>query len=185
MKTDRPSIQGTTPTYAPLPFLRNGIAQVAILVPDLDEAVRVYWEHFGIGPWHIYTYQRPLVREMSYRGAPADYAMRIALSYFGPMRVELIQPLSGDSIYTDHVREHGYGVHHFGLLVDDMDPALAAAKESGLDVTQDGSGFGLHGDGHYAYLDTERLIGVALELIERPSDRREPEAIYPQPEGED
>ena len=165
--------------HEPLPFLNNGIAQVAILVPDLMEAIKHYHEDFGIGPWDIYTYRKPLVSQMTYHGEPADYSMRIGLSYFGPMRVELIQPLSGESVYADHIAEHGYGVHHFGLLVDDMPSALEEARAAGYEMTMDGSGFGLDGDGHYAYLDTEGRLGVTLELIERPKRRHQPEAVYP------
>lgn len=166
-------------TQKPLPFLNNGIAQVAILVPDLMAAIKHYHDDFGIGPWDIYIYQKPLVREMSYHGEPANYAMRIGLSYFGPMRLELIQPLRGETVYADHIAEHGYGLHHFGLLVEDMEVALAEAKAAGYEMTMDGSGFGLDGDGHYAYLDTEDRLGVTYELIERPKRRHKPEAVYP------
>lgn len=164
---------------APLPFLQAGIAQVAILVPDLMAAIKHYHEDFGIGPWHIYTYGKPLVSEMTYHSEPADYSMRIGLSYFGPLRIELIQPLSGESVYADHIAKHGYGLHHFGLLVDDMDSALAKARAAGYEMTMDGAGFGLDGDGHYAYLDTEDRLGVILELISRPERRVPPEAVYP------
>lgn len=162
-----------------LPFLKDGIAQVAIIVPDLARAVESYWRLFGIGPWHFYTYGKPLVKRMSYHGQPSEYRMRIALSYLGSLRIELIQPLEGDTVYADFVREHGYGVHHFGLLVDDMADALEEASAAGLEMIQDGSGFGLEGDGHYAYLDTEDQIGVTLELIERPQGRVAPEKVYP------
>jgi len=49
-------------------------------------------------------------------------------------------------------------------------------------VLQEGSGFGLGGDGHYAYLDTEAQFGVTFELVQRPKERVPPEKIYP-PEG--
>ena len=49
-------------------FLKNGIAQLAILVPHLEEAVENYWKQFGIGNWHIYTYAKPLVKKMTYHG---------------------------------------------------------------------------------------------------------------------
>ncbi|MCD6290428.1 MAG: VOC family protein [Anaerolineae bacterium] len=162
-----------------LPFLKNGIAQVGIIVPDLDQAVKAYWERFGIGPWHIYTYGKPLVKRMTYRGRPAEYRMRIALSWIGSLRIELIEMLEGDTVYAEFVKEHGYGLHHFGVLVDDMEEALAQAEKAGLAMTQDGAGFGLDGDGHYAYLDTEKEIGVTIELIERPKRRVPPERIYP------
>lgn len=168
-----------------LPFLNNGVAQVALIVPDLDKAVEMYWTLFGIGPWHIYTYGKPLVKSMTYHGEPAEYKMRVALGYLGPTRIELIQPLAGDNVYDDFVKEHGYGVHHFGVLVDDMRAALAEAEAAGLTMIMDGAGFGADGDGHYAYLDTEDKIGVTIELIERPKGRAIPEAVYPPPKSED
>jgi hypothetical protein len=96
------------------------------------------------------------------------------------MRIELIQPLSGDSVYADFIKEHGYGVHHFGLLVDDMPTALELAQAAGYEMVMDGSGFGLDGDGHYAYLNTEEKLGVTLELIQRPEGRHPPEMVYPE-----
>ena len=163
----------------PLPFLKSGIAQIAILVKDLEETVKNYWTMFGIGPWHFYTYAKPLVKQMSYYGHPAEYKMRLALSQIGPMRIELIEVKEGDSIYADFIKEHGYGVHHLGILVEDMNDALAQAYSAGFNMIQDGSGFGLHGDGYFAYLETKESLGVTLELIQRPKARVKPEKIYP------
>ncbi|MBN1266245.1 MAG: VOC family protein [Anaerolineales bacterium] len=163
----------------PLPFLNNGVTQVAILVPDLDRAVENYYTYFGIGPWHFYTYARPVLSHMAYYGKPADFKMRIALSYLGDTRIELIEAVEGDTIYADFIRDHGYGPHHYGLVVENMHSAIAEAEASGLQVIMEGSGFGPDGDGHFAYLDTEEKLGVILELIERPKRRFPPEKIYP------
>jgi len=166
-----------------LSFLKNGIAQVAIVVPDLDQAVENYWRLFGIGDWHFYTYGKPLVAKMTYRGQPAEYKMRVALGYLGSMRIELIEMVEGETVYADFVAEHGYGVHHLGVLVEDMEAAIAEARAAGIEMIMDGAGFGRDGDGHYAYLDTEDRIGVTIELIERPRGRVEPERVYPPPGG--
>ena len=162
-----------------LSLLDGGITQIALVVRDLDATVERYHGLFGIGPWHFYTYGKPLVRAMSYRGEPADYRMRLALSYFGPTRVELIELVEGDTVYGDFVEAHGYGVQHLGVLVDDMGAALREAADFGYEMTMDGSGFGLDGDGHYAYLDTEEDLGFVLELIQRPKRRHPPERVYP------
>ena len=61
---------------------------------------------------------------MSYRGRPADYATRLALSWLGQTRIELIEGLRGPTVYDERVRRHGYGVQHLGVLVDDMPAAL-------------------------------------------------------------
>ncbi|MCF6356513.1 MAG: VOC family protein [Draconibacterium sp.] len=155
------------------------VAQICILVPDIDEAVKTYWERFGVGPWHHYTYGKPLVKRMTRHGKPYEYKMKVALSHIGNMRIELIEPLEGDTVYTEFIEEHGYGVHHLGFLTNDMQASLKDAEECGIAMTQDGAGFGPDDDGHYAYLDTEKLLGTTVELIERPKRRNPPEKIYP------
>lgn len=168
----------------PLPFLDGGIAQIALVVEDLDAVVERYYRTFGVGPWHFYTYGKPLVKRMTYRGRPADYRMRVALSYFGPTRVELIQPLEGPSVYHEFIEAHGYGVQHLGVLVEDMHRALSLAEDAGYRMIMDGSGFGADGDGHYAYIETETPFGVVYELIQRPARRNPPERIFPEEEEE-
>ena len=164
-------------------FPVGDMAQVCIVVPDIEKAVKNFWEIFGIGPWHFYTYGKPLVKRMTRGGKPAEYKMRVALSYFGKMRLELIEPLEGDTVYSEFVEKHGYGVHHLGILTDNMGESLKKAEEAGIKMTMDGAGFGPDDDGHYAYLDTEDLIGTTLELIERPKRRNPPDKIYPEEES--
>ncbi len=114
-----------------------------------------------------------------YYGKEVDNAIRIALSYLGPTRIELIEMKSGESIHADFIKEHGYGIHHFGILVEDMAAAQTEARAAGFEIIQEGSGFGPDGDGHYAYLDTEERLGAIYELIERPKRRHPPEKVYP------
>ena len=163
----------------PLPFLKQGVAQIAFIVKDLHTAIERYYKYFGIGPWHIYTYGKPLVKKMTIRGKESEYKMKVGLSYFGDMRIELIEPLEGDTLYKEFVEKHGYGIQHLGFLVDNMEEAIKTAEEAGFKMIMDGSGFGPDGDGHYAYLDTESTIGITIELIERPKRRYPTEQIYP------
>ena len=74
-----------------LPFLQKGVAQLGFVVKDLDAAVESWWKLFGIGPWHFYTYGKPMVKSMSYHGKPVEYRMRLALSWIGQLRIELIE----------------------------------------------------------------------------------------------
>ena len=166
-----------------VPFLENGIWQISLLVEDLDKAVETYWKLLGVGPWRIYTYGKPFVKRMTYRDKPGKYKMRLAFARIGPLQIELVEPLEGDSIYAEFVREHGYGLHHFAVVVEDIESAVAQAEAAGLMVAMDGAGFGLDGDGAYAYLDTEDRIGTTLELIELPKRRAQPEKIYPPAES--
>jgi len=160
-------------------YLEKGIGQIALVVPNLERAVEVYWNQFGIGPWQFFTYQAPLLKKMSYRGQRADFAFRIALASIGELRMELIELIRGNTIHAEFVKKHGYGVHHLGMFVDDIEKAIANAKNHGIEMIMDGEGWGVDGDGHFAYLDTEDLIGITLEFIQRPKQKGEPDKVYP------
>jgi catechol 2,3-dioxygenase-like lactoylglutathione lyase family enzyme len=162
-----------------LKILENGIPQIGFVVKNLEEMVEKYWKVFGIGPWDFYTYEKPFVTKMSYMGRDADYSMRVALSYLGSTRIELIEIKEGNSIYKDFVEKKGYGVQHLGILVNDIQAVIRQAESIGIRMIQDGMGFGLDGDGHFAYLDTEDDFGIVYELIERPKGRKKPEKTYP------
>lgn len=172
-------MKNSTPQSKYSTLLNQGIAQIALVVENLDQTVEHYWHTFGIGPWHFYTYEKPLLGMNRYHGQDSDNSIRIALSYFGPMRIELIEVKAGNSVHKDFIDKHGYGVHHLGILVEDMQDALQDASQAGFDVSQEGSGFGPDGDGHYAYLNSDDKFGVIFELIERPKRRHPPEKIYP------
>jgi hypothetical protein len=60
-----------------------------------------------------------------------------------------------------------------------MEEAIAQAGAAGIKVLMEGAGFGLDGDGHFTYLDTESLLGITVELINRPKRRRTPEKTFP------
>jgi len=167
-----------------LPFLARGVTQVAWVVEDLDKVVEMHHRVFGIGPWHFYRYGPSLLSMMRRNGADTEFAMDTAVANAGTTRLELIRPIQGDTIYDEFVGKNGYGkVHHFGLAVDNMQESLELARRAGYTVTMEGSGYGLDGDGHFAYLDTEETLGIILELMERPKRRRMPWKIFPAPEN--
>jgi methylmalonyl-CoA/ethylmalonyl-CoA epimerase len=160
-----------------LPISR--IDQVCVVVRDLHRTMENYWSQLGMGPWRVYTYGAPLVKDMTYRGHPANYRMRVAFAQYGPIAFELIQPLQGPTIYDEFLERNGEGIHHFGVFVPSLAQALAEARAVGFEVIQSGRGYGLRGDGAYAYLDTEARLGAVYELIEVPVERYPPEEIYP------
>jgi methylmalonyl-CoA/ethylmalonyl-CoA epimerase len=180
MSTEKLNPQSASPKPGMPPSLPvTGIAQIALVVKDLDQTVKNWVHVLGVGPWHFYTYGKPLVKRMTRHGKPAEYRMRVALANVGPLRIELIEALEGDTVYQEFIDQHGYGVHHLGILVEDMAAALEQAKAAGFEMTQDGAGFGPDDDGHYAYLNTEVTLGTTLEFIQRPKRRNPPEKIYP------
>ncbi len=137
------------------------IVQIAHLVENLDEAVKSYYHGFNLGPWDIYTYGPHNIRNSIYRGKPSDHTYKIAVCWSGSIQIELMQPVSGYSIYNEYIEKHGYGLHHMKLYFKDCNKALEDYKKRGYEVVQSGS----IGDDVFYYLDTEENVqGLVLEL---------------------
>ena len=125
--------------------------QCAIVVRDLDEAVRRWHAQFGIGPWTGYRLEPPRLKGMRYHGEDVEFSIRHALAWQGEMQFELVQPLAGPSIFADHLEAHGEGLHHIGKYVPDHARAVAEALAAGFVPLQSARGFGAEGDGAFAY----------------------------------
>jgi hypothetical protein len=153
-------------------------SQVGILVDDLEAALERYDSLWGGGPWRCYRYAPDTIPTLTYRGRPGTYSIAIAINATTP-QIELVQPLAGPSIYEVWIERRGHGLHHLGFWVESLEEAVASMAAAGYTATQSGGGYGLDGDGGYAYFDTERDLGIVLEAIEVPKRRREPDFVWP------
>ena len=151
--------------------------QAGFVVEDLEACIHSYLDRFGVSGWQIYTYGPAILNKMIYRGKNIRYSCRIGLNNISGTRIELIQPLEGRTIYTEFIEKHGYGQHHLGIYVDDIEAAKTEAAAAGFEIIMEGGGHGLDNDGFFAYLDTEDALGTTFELIERPARRRPPEMV--------
>lgn len=154
------------------------VDQIGIVVRDLERSLERYSRLWGGGPWRCYTYGPATVPTLTYRGEPGRFAVRLALGA-GTPQLELLQPLEGPSIYHEWLEAHDEGLHHLGVFVDSIEEAVASMARAGYGVLQSGAGYGLDGDGGFAYFDTECDLGVVVEAIEVPQRRREPELVWP------
>ncbi len=154
------------------------VGQVGIIGRDIDRALERSSTLWGLGPWAGYVYGPASVPMLTYRGEPGRYAMRIALAGQGP-QVELLEPLEGPSIYEEWLESRPEGLHHVGVYVESLERAIESMAAAGYDLLQSGSGYGLDGDGGYAYFDTERDFGIIVEALEVPRRRREPDFTWP------
>ena len=152
--------------------------QCALIVRDLDEAVRRWVGELGIGPWTAYRLGPARLKEMRYHGAEGRFSFRHALAWQGDIQFELIEPLEGQSIFADHLEAHGEGMHHIGKYVREHGAAVELAIAAGFVPLQSARGFGAEGDGAFAYFQPPGLP-VIVELVEAPKIRIEPEFVYP------
>ena len=102
------------------------IDQVAYVVESLERSLPRYEAMFG--PFQVATYE---MKQCTVRGRKADCALRLALNNSGPVEIELIEVVSGETIHSEHLKEHGEGLHHVRFRVDDLEPKVAALEAAG------------------------------------------------------
>lgn len=140
---------------------RGPITQVAWVTDDLDATEAAVGRQFGVTAWARMGAIHFGPDTCTYRGAPADFVAAVSLAYSGDLQLELIQPVSGESIYAEHLRDHGPGLHHTCFEVDDIDAAVERSIEHGWDCVQRGSMAGLM---EFAYLAKEGSGASCIEL---------------------
>lgn len=92
--------------------------------------------------------------------ADIDQSMKTLL---GPIEIELIQPLAGESIWADYLAEHGPGLHHIRFNVPEVAPVVAFVAGQGIGVTQQANG--IRPGTSWVNFDTEQLVGFTLEVM--------------------
>ena len=99
------------------PAVPMTITQIAVVVADMESALRSYTENLGWGPWSVFEYAPPLLHDTVVRGQPCEYRMIGAETSVDGLGFELIQPVSGPSIYQEFLDSHGEGVQHIACMM--------------------------------------------------------------------
>jgi methylmalonyl-CoA/ethylmalonyl-CoA epimerase len=134
--------------------------QIAYVVPDLKTALGFFKDRLGVPKFLVLEDVK--LQDQTYLGRPADLHQSIAFGWAGPVQIELIQPLSGTSSYSEYLKKMpGGGLQHIGLLVEDYDQGCAEMKQQGFELVQSGR----NGETRFGYFDTDRVIGTLTEIV--------------------
>ena len=133
------------------------ISHLGLAVRDLDAAVRLYRDVFGL--------------ELEHRWVSDVDRMEAASFRVGGLEIELMQPLDEDSPVGRFIARRGEGVHHVAYRVDDVAEALRAAEAAGVEAIDSAPRPGGDGRTLIGFLHPKGVHGVLTELeqdVERP-----------------
>ena len=140
------------------------ICQVAIVVKDLDKAVKYYSEIFNVEPPNIFSIPPQEEAKTQYRGVPTATRARLAVFKMGNIVLELTEPDSEPSSWKEFLDTHGEGVHHIGFMIDDRDAVMDKLAKLGIPVRH----YGEYTGGSYTVVDSEKQLGILLNLKHEP-----------------
>ena len=127
------------------------IDQIAIAVPDLDDALAFYERAFGITASHREVVDSDGVEE--------------AMIDVGGVFIQLLAPTREDSPVGRFLARNGPGLHHLGFGVGSVSAALEHLRDKGVALIDEAPRPG--GSGHtVAFVHPKGTGGVLVELIE-------------------
>lgn len=139
-------------------------AQIGWVVPDIHAAAKFLSGTLGIAGFPEPEYIRAQDLDMSYHGqvVPADWLT--TQTYNGGTFIELVQPLSGQSMFHDYLAKYpAGGTQHmaFRLPISNFQQITDNIREQGYVLISEVN----HPIAHMAFFDTYQTLGVATEIM--------------------
>ena len=139
------------------------LTQIAWVVKDINTTLRFFQEVLGIKFSKVDIIR---VKEFgaTYYGEPSNAESLVAMAYSGGIFIELIQPVSGKSIFKDYLDKNPVGgIQHFAysIPVDKLNKVISEFSDKGFPVI---SSFD-HPIAKIVFFDTTKEIGVMTEIM--------------------
>lgn len=137
-------------------------AQTCWVIPDIDASVDFFSKHLGI------TFPKPqqvraLDLKMTYYNDLVAAEWLTTQAFAGTF-IELVQPLSGQSMFHDFlVRNPSGGIQHqaFRLSLEGFDPVVKSFVGQGYQLISEVD----HPVARMAFFDTYKTLGVVTEIM--------------------
>lgn len=127
------------------------IHHVAYAVEDIDAALPVYTERYGMS--------------VDIREHLADQGVEAVSLSAGSSHIELIQPVDPESGVARFLERRGPGLHHVAFEVHDLEAALAALRDDGAELIDQTPRRGLGGH-MIAFIHPRSSGGILTELVQ-------------------
>ncbi|MEH7546723.1 MULTISPECIES: VOC family protein [Bacillaceae] len=140
----------------------NVIAQIGILVHDIEKTSQAYADFFGVeNPgWSLTdTVDKA---ETQYKGDSTEARAKLAFFDMGSLQLELIEPDQHPSTWREYLDEHGEGPHHIAFIIKGLKEKINLMERNQMPLMQKGE----YSGGRYAYMDTFKDLKIILELLE-------------------
>ncbi|WP_461022561.1 methylmalonyl-CoA epimerase [Thalassiella azotivora] len=136
--------------------LFTAIDHVGVAVADLDAAIALYRDTFGMALLHTETNEEQGVREAMMGVGPADAPHSC---------VQLLAPLTPESTIARFLDRSGPGVQQVAYRVDDVEAVSAVLRERGVRLLYDAPRRGTS-DSRVNFVHPKDAGGVLVELVQ-------------------
>jgi methylmalonyl-CoA/ethylmalonyl-CoA epimerase len=120
----------------------DGLHRLGVIVKDLRASAEEFSRFFGIKYWDIHRIDRRRLSHARLRGQPVQHSYLSAVGSTSGVALELVQPLDGDSVFSEFLERRGEGMHHLLTTVcaaAEFEPLRDRLEANGIRIAQSGS----------------------------------------------
>lgn len=139
---------------------------VGIVVHSIEETLEKMKGIFDLGEYRINPFPpEGSDVQLMYHGKKTDFSARFCFIQMGDSELELIEPVNGESVWKDFLKEKGEGIHHLKFEVESINETIREFQKMGVECTQYGSAVGPNAGKTWAYFDTVKQLGYVTEIL--------------------
>lgn len=142
---------------------------IGVIVRNIEETIKSMENIFELGSYRINPFppEGETYVQLMYHGSKGDFSARFCFIEMAGKEIELIEPVSGESLWKDFLEDHGEGIHHLKFEVESINETLSFFKSLNIKCTQYGSAVGPNSGKTWAYFDTYDRFGYVIEVLNR------------------
>ena len=140
----------------------KNVIQIAIVVKDIDKAVRLWSKILGVEPSRVTETRDWEETKMEFMGSPSRGRAKLAFFNLNNIVIELIEPIGGPSTWREFLDKNGQGIHHIAFDISGNPECINRFIDAGGYIQQSGRFSG----GRYIYVDARETLGAIVELLE-------------------
>ena len=140
------------------------LAQIGVVVRNLDESIGKYEKILGIKPHRIIEQSPTGDGKKYYYGKESDFFQKVALYQLGDIEFELLEPFGEDSVLKDYLDEHGEGIHHIAFDTENFAGVCEHFESNGIPLAQTGP-TSRHPALRWGFFDTVKELGTTIEVF--------------------
>jgi len=140
------------------------VDHIGFVFRDVEKTAEMLSNYLGIRDWRILTIEPPILYDTIFHGQKISHSFKIAMAQLNGIKIELLMPVKGESVYTEFLREKGEGFHHICYLFSsevEFEEMKEKLENKGGKVIQSGR---IKERTFYCYIEKE---GIVLELLVR------------------
>lgn len=137
------------------------ITQICVVVKDVKQVNANWAKVLGVEEERILTIFPDGILHYT-NGEEAVYKdCQVAIYKLDNIKLELIQPGENSSPWRTFLEEHGQGVFHFCISVEDRKIFHKTLNDIGVEIPYH---IGYHPRGSYSYVDSKEQLGLELSI---------------------